>query len=310
MKQKVALFLSLLSCALAETESFVDLSKVIPAKNVQDSLKEAPTVKKEKRIAVLYKNAIRRGHVQDPELAWDWGRRSGIGWNTVIKNWNLMATFTKLYTEHFASISTEDGRAIPTWQPIKSKKQGEMPQGIIPWRLHLNVGDLELGRNIAVRESVFLRPHAGCRAIWLHQKQKSLKGVSKEAQPIFCANNCAGVGFRGGIDSLWRIKEAFSFFGDSAFSLLSGYARSYPTAQTLDEQTTSLGKIVMGEFSLGMQYETFLYTTKKLTFRMGYEMHYLFSQTGWMSWLSNGLTPTASSGISLQGVTTGIRFDF
>jgi len=310
MKVKFALFLSLVSFAYGEGDSFIDPSKVIITKNIQGSLESGPTVKKEKRVTLLYKNAIRRGHVQDPELSWDWGRRSGVGWNTVIKNWNLMATFTKLYTEHFSSVSTQDGRAIPTWEPLKGKKQGSFQSAVIPWRLHVNFGDLELGRNIAVRESVFVRPHAGCRAVWFHQRQRPLKGVSKETYPVFCANNCAGVGFRGGVDSLWKVREAFSFFGDSAFSLLNGYARSQISQGATEQQTTSLGKIAIAEFSLGMQYESFLYNTKKITFRMGYEMHYLFSQVGWMNWLGSGYNPVSTSGISLQGVTTGLRLDF
>jgi len=91
---------------------------------------------------------------------------------------------------------------------------------------------------------------------------------------------------------------------------LNGYARSQISQGATEQQTTSLGKIAIAEFSLGIQYESFVYNTKKITFRMGYEMHYLFSQIGWMNWLGSGYNPVSTSGISLQGVTAGLRLDF
>jgi hypothetical protein len=290
----------------AEGDPFPFESIAVQTKDLGQTITSQPTVKKEKRFAFLYKNAIRRGHVQDPELSWDWGRRTGVGWNTVIKNWNLMATFTRFYTKSFASITTQDGRALPIWQPTRAKETE------LPWRLHVNVGDLEVGKNLTVRDNFFLRPHAGCRAVWLHQKHRTIKSNPKEIGPIFCASQCAGIGFRGGVDSLWRVKEAFSFFGDSAFSLLSSYATSRYQIVTTQEEMNRAAKIAMAEFSLGMQYEKLFSSFNKMTFRMGYEMHYLFNQTRWMNWFGGGqdILSQEPSGISLQGLTLGLRLDF
>lgn len=173
-----------------------------------------PFVKKEKQVTLLYKNMIKHGHVQDPQLVWDWGFRTGIGWNTVVKNWNLIATYTRFHTKPFAGMEAGDGLVMPTWK--NAQKNGGMGgQSLISWRLHLDLADVEVGKSFEPSNKVMLRPHAGIRGAWIYQRRKQVQldrdEMSQKKQPLFCSNNCAGIGFRGGMDSLWSMGKGLSF---------------------------------------------------------------------------------------------------
>ncbi len=283
-----------------------------------------PFVKKERQISLLYKNMIKHGHVQDPGLVWDWGLRTGIGWNTVIKNWNMIATYTKFHTRPFASMATSEGLVMPTWKESNLKRGEASGDGsLVAWRLHLDLADMEIGKNFEPSKNVSLRPHLGVRAAWIYQKRKKVQieqdEVSHRKQPLFCSNNCVGLGGRGGLDSLWNVGKGLSFFGDGALSLLAGYynidQKKRPIQkdfQMSDEENGITNGIATAEMSLGMQYEKALSTRKFFTVRIGYEVNYIFNQTRWMDWFSNakGALSDAGSGMSLQGITLGFRLDF
>lgn len=283
-----------------------------------------PFVKREKQITFLYKNTIKHGHVQDPELVWEWGLRTGVGWNTVVKNWNLIATYTKFHTKPFASMTAPDGMIMPTWKGSNLKKNSqEGGESLTAWRLHLDLADVEVGKSFEPTEKVTLRPHIGIRGAWIYQRRKPVQinkdEVSQRKQPLFCSNNCAGLGCRSGLDSLWNVGKGLSFFGDGALSFLTGYyninQKTRPIQkdfQMLDEKNKGTNGIVTGEVSLGMQYERPVFTQKIMTLRVGYEVNYIFNQSRWMDWFSNakGALSDAGSGMSLQGVSLGIRLDF
>lgn len=274
-----------------------------------------PHVKKEKQIKLLCKNTIKHGHVQDPELTWDWGFRTGIGLNTVIKNWNLIATYTKFHTKPFVSVATPEGIVLPTWKDASLKGTPAIQENSLAWRLHLNLADMELGRNFEPVEKVALRPHIGIRGAWIYQRHRKPQDDVEDLNSrrlLFLSNNCVGLGCRSGLDSLWKVSRGVSLFGDGALSWLAGYYNinsRRPLAQNNPEEKKPIANsIATAELSLGMQYETLVFERKFFTFRIGYEMNYIFSQTRWMDWF--GHAQESSGGISLQGLTMGLRLDF
>lgn len=326
----IGIFFGILAVANAE-EEVVEFSSPFSAFLVtpKDGLNQLdfsgkPLVKKEKQIAFLYKNMIKHGHVQDPELVWDWGFRTGVGVNTVVKNWNLIATYTKFHSKPFASMATPEGLVMPTWKESRiGKNEGAGPDGLVAWRLHLDLADVEVGKVFEPTNTVCLRPHIGVRAAWIYQKRKKVQitqdEVSHRSQPLFCSNNCVGLGCRTGLDSLWSVGKGLSLFTDGALSLLAGYynidQKKRPVQtnfQIEDEENKATNGIATAEVSLGIQYEKALTSRKFFTVRMGYEVNYIFNQTRWMDWFSNskGALSDAGSGMSLQGITLGFRLDF
>jgi hypothetical protein len=179
---------------------------------------------------------------------------------------------------------------------------------------------MEIGRSFKTAETVVLRPHLGVRGAWIYQKGKvePSNNLEKPKSPFF-SNNCAGLGVRSGLDSLWSVGRNVSLFGDGALSLLAGYynidQKTRPIKrdlEMLDESNRASGGIATAEMSFGMQYEKPVFRGSVFVVRLGYEMNYVFNQTRWMDWFSNakGALADAGSGMSLQGVTLGLRLDY
>ena len=267
-----------------------------------------------------YTGMIKHGHVQHPDMDWDWGFRTGVGYDTILENWSVAATYTRFHTKVFASVRTSSGLVVPTWQ--SSSDESELGAGV--WRLHLDLADMEVGRSFQPAEKVVLRPHLGVRGAWIYQKGKvespnDTVVSEQQAKSSFFSNNCVGVGLRSGLDSLWGVGRGFSLFGDGALSVLAGYynidQKMRPIQQNLEmvEEGNRVSEgIATAEMSFGMQYQRSVFTKSMFVVRLGYEMNYVFNQTRWMDWFSNAKGDLADpgSGMSLQGVTLGLRLDY
>lgn len=268
-------------------------------------------IRQEKR-SYSFKGRVKHGHVQEIASNWDWGSRTGVGIETVVDSWNVIATYSRFYTKTFASTAMPSGLFVPTW--------GKEEAGVDAWRLHLDLADMEVGKSFLARPALTLRPHIGFRGAWIYQKARPATprvDFPKSRTPFF-VNNCLGLGVRSGLDSLWRLTHGLSLFGEGALSFLTGYynidRKTRPVRQDdqfFDEKNRASGTITTAECSFGFQYAA---PVKKslITFSLGYEVNYVFNQTRWMDWFSNakGALADAGSGMSLQGVTLGVRLDF
>lgn len=271
------------------------------------------------QIKFSFKNGIRHGHVQDPALVWDWGFRNGFGWNTVSGNWNVSTAYTRFYSKSFAGLEAGEGFVMPVWKAAEVNKEAALQQKEwIAWRLHLDLADVEIGKSMEISSKVLLRPHAGIRGAWIYQKRRRVKSRWKDlpqegsAAPVFCSNTCAGLGGRIGMDSFWNAAPGWDFFVDGAFSVLAGYYNIDQKSPSLGSPSSLAPGIAVTEFSVGMQYERSFFTRQFVSFRVGYEWNYLFNRTGWLDRMGNsdtsGIRP--ESGMSLQGVTLGLRWFF
>lgn len=229
---------------------------------------------------------IRRGHVQEGNFSWDWGARTDTGRSKILDEWDFSASHTRFHTKAF--------------------KEDSVKGIALPWKIRLDLADVEMGRIFSPQEQMELRPHAGLRGAWINKKIQVRDEMMRieEVQ----GNNCAGLGIRSGLDSLWRCSRTVSFFGDSAVSLLAGY---HNINKRIKEDIPR-SNIAVAEISFGMQYEAILVRQKMVTFRCGYEMNYLFNQTKWLERLEGQESPFLGNtlGLSLQGITLGIRLDF
>ncbi len=275
------------------------------------------SIQKEYKIIAFgnsYRGMLRRGHVQDGFSEWNWGFRSGIGCMPREEHWSFVASYTQFHSRVFAGEESQERVFIPAWKQggFSSVPQQESSFNS-SWRLHINLADVEIGKRFNPVGSFYLHPHVGIRGAWLFQETNGgvIQGDSMYAN-VFFSNNCAAIGLRTGLDSLWKLGRGLSFFGDGAVGFLSSYYNIGQRSSLLNQaDSRSLGGISTAEFSLGMQYEKFLYG-KIVTFRMGYEMNYIFNQNRWMDWVTNfkGAVSDADKGMALQGVTLNVRVDF
>lgn len=256
------------------------------------------------------KDIILHGHVQEPSLNWEWGFRNGIKYKDAHDEWHLAATYTHFHSKSFASVQSEEG-FFPVWQEIGSSQaieQGQSPYS--SWRLDVDIADVEMGKAFVLQKFLSLHPHLGVRTTWMYQKFAfDYEDLLKE--PIF-GSNCLGVGFRGGVDTSWRLGRGASFFGDGAISWLSGYHNIYRQGSLGEE----FGKrpsvaIAMVECSFGLQYKkSFRNSLGAWTAKLGYELNYFFNRNKWVDWFNPIEPGVAQERLSLQGLSMGFRLDF
>ncbi len=244
-------------------------------------LREEKEGNKKKKKA--FRGTIKHGHVQDATVAWNWGARTELGYNRILDIWDVSVMHTRFHA-NFADSSKKAASSFAS-----------------PWTLHLNLADLEMGRVFEPKKKMEIRPHLGFRGAWIYKKEQM------QEEERITGNNCAGIGLRSGLDSRWHFNRYMSFFGDGALSLLAGYYNVDRMGQQSERSN-----IAAAEVSFGLQYEAPLARHKLFTFRCGYEMNYLFNQSRWLDRFqhSSDLLTQATPGLSLQGITAGVRFDF
>ena len=246
---------------------------------------------------------FKHSQIKDSSVAWKWGSRSGIGYNVDAENWNIVASYSRFHTKLFAA-------------PKKL--------AVDTWRLHLDMADMEIGRGFEFAKAVLLRPHMGLRGAFFYQKKKAipykeLTAVEMQSREPFLASDCLGLGVRSGLDSLWNIGQGISLFGDGAFSFLAGYQSVRQKSKAIEEEVSLIKEaqkertgLTTAEIALGLQYAKDFFSEKKLTIRLGYDMNYVLNQEQWTNWVlrKKDREQERESGVSLQGVSLGIRLDY
>ena len=267
--------------------------------------------------------SIQKGKTKDPKFNWNWGFRVGFGYNIPHDNWDLAGSYTQFQTSTHTVDTANGGDALfPTW---KYDGSGYATEATAHWRLHLQLGDLELGRAIGVAKWLSIRPHIGIRAAWIYQKYDiTYSGGTTvpagDTDEVSLRNNFWGIGARFGADSLWGLGKGFSMFTDGAFSLLSGFFHVHQNEHLENGGTTYINVtshpntvVTILDLAMGFQYDTF-FSHKKyhLGVKLGYEFNYLFDQNQFMRFISGspGNFSTSNGDLSLMGVTLGLRFDF
>lgn len=302
---------------LIQTDSFSSLQEW------KKTSRETRFKKREKSFSKTFirtdKNNVLHGHVQDPNLEWEWGLRNGVRVDTLKEGWHVAGTYTHFHSKSFAS-ARQGGQLFPLWEEIGSPKvQGISNLASSSWRLDVDIADLEVGKMFSLNETFSMRPHIGVRSTWMYQKfeidyeNDFTGGVNKE--PI-AWNNCLAFGTRGGVDTLYCVTKRFKIFGDGAISWLSGYHNIHErqsliqVKSSLEELNPAMG-FALAEFSLGLQYEKVL-ERKGTAFmvRLGYEFNYFLNQSVLTDWFA----PFAQGGlekmISLEGLSLGFHLNF
>jgi hypothetical protein len=275
--------------------------------------------------AIKSKNqtVIRKGKGKYPKFNWDWGFRVGLGYNIPHDLWDIRGSYTRFKTQTRTKENVSSSEFLfPTWS---YQSTGYVSQALAQWNMNLQLGDVEVGRAVLASKSISLRPFFGVRGAWIYQKYNiSYKGGSalplEETNDVSMKNNFWGVGGRIGLDSTWAIAKGWSFFGDGALSLLSGYFDVQQKDQLRKSDTTALSitdrpskMISIFDLALGLQYDTFFDRNRyHLGIKMGYEFLYLFDQNEFIRFISANpaLSSRSSGDLSLMGLSLGVRFDF
>ncbi len=251
------------------------------------------------------------GSVANPKFDWETGFRIGLGYNMPYDEWDLSVLWT--WNEGKAQDSQSSRDQTPTIYPSYIHPNAFNDESIFSCLnannnllIHLNMIDLDLGKQFKTGKWLSLRPHMGLRTVWLDQaydvKYENLYAYNlekKELNPVLdeylthMINNFWGIGIQGGVDSQWRIKGDISLFGNLTTALLYGifdtsYTENYllkdiAEGVTLSEENKFHAGRAILDLQLGLRWSASFFKEKiRFLIQGGWEHHAFFSQNQFM----------------------------
>lgn len=289
---------------------------------------------------------VGKGKVKDLEFKWDYGFRTGLGFN--IPHGNYDTCFNYTWFRDTAKGNTNNNgnmRVFPTL--INASLDLVAAGGLTPgtyalsepttatadahWKLHLNVLDWELGKQFVPYQWFSFRPFLGVKAAWVHQNYDiQYDSLNLTTSPNFdysvqLKNNYWGVGPTGGFTSQFWLGNGFSIFGKAAVSLVYGsFTLTHEEQATIISTgtTTTIANLsdhygagrAITDLAIGLGWDTkFCKDRFHLALAAGWEQHIYFGQGEFMHFMdpSNGGHFTQDhSDLSLQGGTLSAKFQF
>lgn len=311
------------------------------------------------------------GRFKHPHFEWDWGFKLGAGFNTCHDGWDVFLQWTRFHPDrsHASTgvtpfFTTTLGTAFPAAvvYPLLLPASTAMGSATGPitstfgpgsgasmsWKFRLDLLDLELGREFFVSKWLTLRPHAGLRSAWLHQRSTvhyyNLTNGDGDTEPLVqiadmkvgLKNNFWGMGPRAGLDAQWGMGCGWSLYSDFAASLLLGHFSIYESqepaiafggspvvgsSETFEEKYRAMRAAF--DLEIGIRYQQlFCCDQYGLMVQLGWEQHLFVNQnqltrlatvptTAPSTANSYSFTPVTNQGdLGTQGVTLTVEFDF
>ena len=273
------------------------------------------------------------GSMQNISWKWEPGFKVGLGLMLGHDGFDMGVEYTWLQTSKTNSVTANTDSAatdtlFPTWNPAEAytnPSPSDISAAEGHWKLHFNVIDLEMGRNMFLSQYLKLRPHVGFKGAWqdLDYNVKytfDVTTTSTRFDKMAQTQNWWGFGLRMGMDMAWHFTKEFSVFADFAFSeLWSQYKVSRKDTQQDATPTAGTATTVINtknnfhtvmpvmEMDIGLRWETWFSDD---------DYHFMI-QAGWEEqiWINHNqllaLFEQGSHGdMSLQGLTIKLRFDF
>ncbi len=277
---------------------------------------------------------------------WDWGFKLAAGYDMPHDGWDLFLQWTRFYTDEDKSTSANSGGMVfPTYfnadlssSGTPSQLSGGFANANAYWNMHLNLLDLELGREFYVSKWLTLRPHGGLRTAWIRQYVRinylksntdtfGNKGVGPSLPAgqnvhVSLKNDFWGIGLRGGLDGDWGVGYGISIFGELAAALLLGdfdvhvkekrvTASPEEIRLNLDNDDQEVTRLTV-DFAMGLRYQhRFADDRYGFMIQMGWEQHMFLGQNQLFKvHTAPAMFSQSNADLNTQGVTGSIKFDF
>jgi len=252
------------------------------------------------------------------------GFRVGLGWNTPHDGWDLYANWTRLHTKARGSVNTGASSTLYPTLEAPAYVAAAPNASHAHLKLHLDMIDLELGREFFVSKWLTLRPFVGMRTAWIKQRLNTdYVGVASTYNTNM-KNNYWGVGVRPGLNTQWGLGCGFSLYGNTALSLLYGFFEldqdqySVTTADVTSSNIANAHSLRVGraiaEVQLGVRFERMLAKDHlHFSIQAGWENLMFFGQNQFDRFVSSaapGVFVSNQGDLTLQGYTLSLRLDF
>jgi len=271
------------------------------------------------------------GSFFQPHQKWTSGVRVGIGWEA--ESIDVRGYWT--------GYRNEANKTVPTAQSIfisgiindlaNDSFVGDSTSASACYKLNYNIADLEVGKTFHPSNCVSLRPFAGLRGAWIHQDNLLSFNGSMEVLPVGAGlvtvdlpqsasirHHTAGVGPRLGLETVWGDWHGFSVIGNFSAALLFAEPKTRFEFITTSASVVGATVDVLTEtLQLNDDYWQ-LIPNFQLQFGVNWGMDFncnrnhfnVFATFETNFWWETSTIVVIHRGLGLQGLTTGISFDF
>lgn len=282
-------------------------------------------------------NLMGFGEVANPKFDWESGFRVGVGYNIPHDQWDITSLWT-WYDGKGSDSQHSTHNNLPTILPVFIHPNIYNDESIAACKdanynalIHLNLLDLDLGRQFKAGKWLSLKPHFGIRSAWIHQVHDITYEdlFDKTGELVLnkylthITNNFWGLGIRGGLGTDFGLKWGFSLTGNFSLSLLYGlFETSYSERFITEEGSNTViaednsfhsGKVVT-DIDLGLRW-TRAFAKERIRFLLqgGWEHHMFFSQNQIMHFVDGqswGNFVQNQGDLYFQGWTISLRSFF
>ncbi len=276
-----------------------------------------------------------RGSMKHPDFSYQPGFKLGTGVKFCHDGWDLFAQYTWLQVDDAESSVRRDRDGdsdvysnIATTSRHTTLGAFTAEKAKATWNLHLNVLDLELGRNFWISKWLTMRPFVGMKFDWTDQNFNVVY-TNIHGNPLVRADLAGdnwkmkmdqdqwAAGLRAGLNTTWYMWKKWAIFGELA---LSGMLNDFDvtrkdrvhrangqrfTHSHVDRDIHNVTAIL--EWSLGLRYETAFHCDDYLFMvQAGWEQQVWFGQNQFVYFLNNN----SNGNLSFQGLTVKAGFYF
>ena len=260
---------------------------------------------------------------------WDFGFRVGMGWNTTMDDWDLVAFYTWFRNDSSQTRTTAQdlqfggGLEIPwffggtaTENAVKAKQS---------WKCHFDNVDLELGRSFYTSQSFSLRPFLGAKLQRvLRIFSLTAEGYSTDTIPertFVAINSYRGFGPRAGVSMDFHLGRCWTFNGGFSPSLLYGRINAREqsrvprsAADTRDNSLINVppywGVVPETEMSIGFTWARCFDNDMSFSLGAAWEVSYLWGLKRFLDPALGFATQAQGGNISFTGLTIRAKADF
>lgn len=240
---------------------------------------------------------------ETPNFKWDFGFKLGLAYNTTCDGWDIGVNWTYFVGRAHSLLDTRtesNHLLIPLWSDYALSTEGHLFAEEIEanWKLHLNLIDLELGREYWVSPRLSMRPFVGLRIAFVEQdyhlnhRGGTWSDVANTLNnKVELDNDFNGVGLRSGFDLNWRLGCGWSVYSEFAAAIVYGQFDMHHDEKN-QEAVSPFDKFhvaevkdhfrasrAMVDLALGVQwYGLFCECQYGIGASLGWEQHILFHQ--------------------------------
>lgn len=286
------------------------------------------------------------GDMRRPKTRYDWGFKVGLGYAMPHDGWDLYANYTWFNSkkrhcdDDCDDCCSQCGTELffPTfYAPCQGTNLcPSVTDACGKWKLHLQMLDLELGREFFVSKWLTLRPFVGGRGVWINQKYDiEYSGQPSGVETPFIAagteqefdlkNRYRAGGLRAGLDTQWYFARDWSFYAEMAINIVLGQFR---VKENADVETTATGaetnilhledKFIacrpIADLGLGISWDHgFADDAVHFGINFGWEQHYFWGQNQFDRFVDtqlSGAYVTNQGDLGVSGWVLGARLDF